>query len=248
MIRTESKSGGEAARSFHTTHWSVVLEAGGSDGSARTALETLCRNYWYPLYAFVRRRGYDTHQAQDLTQEFFTRLLASESLKTAQPERGRFRTFLLGALKNFLANDWRDAHRLKRGGGAEFLSWDELDPERRYALEPADRASAESLFDRRWAQAVVSGALARLEAELRREGTAERFVALKVFLQGDGEADSYASAAARLGLSEAATKSAIFRMRRRYGELIREEIAQTVATPAEVEAEIQYLIALLAGT
>ena len=225
-----------------------MLEAGGSDGSARTALETLCRNYWYPLYAFVRRRGYDTHQAQDLTQEFFTRLLASESLKTAQPERGRFRTFLLGALKNFLANDWRDAHRLKRGGGAEFLSWDELDPERRYALEPADRASAESLFDRRWAQAVVSGALARLEAELRREGTAERFVALKVFLQGDGEADSYASAAARLGLSEAATKSAIFRMRRRYGELIREEIAQTVATPAEVEAEIQYLIALLAGT
>jgi len=246
MIRAEAKSGAEAAQGFHTTHWSVVLEAGGSDGPARTALETLCRHYWYPLYAFVRRRGYAEHEAQDLTQEFFARLLANQSFKTAQPERGKFRTFLLGALKNFLANDWRDAHRLKRGGRMEFLSWDELDPEHRYALEPTDSAPAESLFDRRWAQAVVSGALARLDAEMRREGTAERFTVLKVFLQGDGGADSYASVGTRLGLSEAATKSAIFRMRRRYGELIREEVAQTVATPAEVEAEIQHLIALLA--
>lgn len=247
MARAEATPGGEAAQGFHTTHWSVVLEAGGGGESARTALETLCRGYWYPLYVFVRRRGHGEAEAQDLTQEFFSRLLASESLRTAQPERGKFRTFLLGALKNFLANDWRDTHRLKRGGGVEFLSWDELDPERRYALEPADGAPAESLYDRRWAQMVVSGALVRLEAEMRREGTAERFAALKVFLQGDGGTDSYASAAARLGLSEAATKSAIFRMRRRYGELIREEIAQTVATPAEVEAEIQHLIALLAA-
>lgn len=221
------------------------MEAGGGDDTARPALEILCRQYWYPLYVFVRRRGYDEHQAQDLTQEFFARLLVGDSLKTAQPERGRFRTFLLGALKHFLANDWRDSQRLKRGGGTEFISWDELEPERRYALEPMDDASAESLYDRRWAQAVVSNALAELEAESRREGLSERFAALKVFLQGNGGMDSYATVAARLGLSEAATKSAIFRLRRRYGELIREEIAQTVSSPAEVEAEIQYLITLL---
>ena len=246
MIKAEAKSGGAAAQGFHTTHWSMVLEAGGSSESSRSAMEMLCRRYWYPLYVFVRRRGYDTHEAQDLTQEFFARLLASESLKTAQPERGRFRTFLLGALKNFLANEWRDAHRLKRGGGVELLSWDELDPERRYVLEPVGSGSAESLFDRRWAQAVVSVALTRLETEMRQEGTVERFTTLKAFLQGDS-ADSYVTAGARLGVSEAAVKSAIFRMRRRYGELVREEIAQTVVTPAEVEAEIQHLIALLTG-
>jgi len=230
---------------FQTTHWSLVVEAGGGDDSARAALETLCRHYWYPLYAFVRRRGYDEHQSQDLTQEFFARLLASDSLKLAQPERGRFRTFLLGALKHFLANDWRDSHRLKRGGGMEFISWDELDPERRYALEPADGASAESLYDRRWAQAVVSNSMARLEAEFRSEGMADRFNVLKAYLQGDGGAGSYDSAGARLGVSQAAVKSAIFRLRRRYGELIRDEIAQTVASPAEVDAEIQHLITLL---
>ncbi|MEN9573642.1 MAG: hypothetical protein RL514_1497 [Verrucomicrobiota bacterium] len=245
MIRVEAKSGGEAVQGFHTTHWSVVLEAGGADGSARGALETLCRNYWYPLYVFVRRRGYDPHQAQDLTQEFFARLLAGESLKTAQPERGRFRTFLLGALKNFLANDWRDAHRLKRGGGAELLSWDGLDPASRYALEPAIDDPPEALFDRRWAQAVVTTALNRLEGEMRREGTADRCSTLKPFLQGGGDADSYAAVAVRLGLSVAATKSAIFRLRRRYAELIREEVAQTVESSSEVEAEIQYLITLL---
>lgn len=222
-----------------------MLEARGTDASAHAALETLCRTYWYPLYAFVRRRGADPHRAQDLTQEFFARLLASESLHTAQPERGRFRTFLLGALKNFLANDWRDSQRLKRGGGIETLDWDGLEPERRYALEPADGETPESLFERRWAHAVVQSALASLGDEMRREGTGERFAVLQPFLQGGGDDSSYAAAAARLGLSVAAAKSAIFRMRRRYGALIRENIAQTVATPAEVEAEIQHLIALL---
>ncbi len=244
-IESEAMAGQPAGRGFETTHWSVVLEAGGSSESARPALETLCRGYWYPLYAFVRRRGHGEAEAQDLTQEFFARLLAGESLKTAQPERGRFRTFLLGALKNFLANDWRDAHRLKRGGGAELLSWDGLDPASRYALEPASDDPPEALFDRRWAQAVVTAALNRLEGEMRREGTADRCTTLKPFLQGGGDAESYAAVAGRLGLSTAATKSAIFRMRRRYGELIREEIAQTVASPAEVEAEIQHLITLL---
>lgn len=238
-------SGRALPRDFRTTQWSMVLEAGGTEAEARPALETLCRAYWYPLYAFVRRRGYDSHRAQDLTQEFFARLLASESLKTADPGRGRFRTFLLGALKNFLANDRRDADRLKRGGGTEIFSWDELESEQRYALEAEDGSSPEMLFDRRWAQAVVSAALARLEAEMRHEGTLERFTALKIFLQGDGSADSYAAVSTRLELSPAATKSAIFRLRRRYGELIRHEIAQTVADPADVEREIQHLIALL---
>jgi RNA polymerase sigma-70 factor (ECF subfamily) len=230
---------------FATTHWSLVLEARGTDESSRAALETLCRTYWYPIYAFVRRRGADTHRAQDLTQEFFRRLLADDSISTARQERGRFRTFLLGALKNFLANDWRDSQRLKRGGGTETLAWESLEPERRYALEPADGETPESLFDRRWAHAVVQTALTALGDEMRREGTSDRFTALQSFLQGGGDDTSYATTSAVLGLSVAATKSAIFRMRRRYGELIREHIAQTVATPAEIETEIQYLITLL---
>lgn len=246
MVETKSIQASTNSRSkFRTTHWSVVLEVGTGEASSQRALESLCRSYWYPLYVFVRRRGYAEHEAQDLTQEFFARLLASESIKTAHPERGRFRTFLLGALKNFLANDWRDANRLKRGGGKEIISWDEIDPESRYSLEPMDGESADSLFDRRWALAIVSGALERLEQEFRQEGIGERFTVLKVYLQGDGNAEAYATAAERLGVSEAATKSAIFRLRRRYGEIIREEVAQTVANPEEVEVEIQHLIALL---
>ena len=234
-----------APREFRTTQWSLVVEAGGDGRAARPALEALCHAYWYPLYAFVRRRGYDAHQAQDLTQAFFASLLEKESIKQADPGRGKFRTFLLGALKHFLANDWRDQNRLKRGGGTEIFSWDGLDPEQRYALEPADTDTPEALFDRRWAKAVVSAALDRLAAEMGQEGTADRFATLKRFLQGDDVADSYTAAADRLGLSAAATKSAIFRLRRRYGQLIREEVARTVADPAEVAAEIQHLIALL---
>ena len=232
---------------FRTTHWSVVLEAGASSEDAHSALEKLCRAYWYPLYGFVRRRGYGEHEAQDLTQEFFARLLAGNSLQSVSPDKGRFRTFLLAALKNFLANDWRDAQRLKRGGGKEILSWQALDPEQRFTLEPADDSSPETWFDRRWAQAVVTSALRQQGEEMGREGLQSRFDVLKAFLQGDGGGLSYGDAAQRLGLSEPATKTAIFRMRRRYGELIREIIAETVGSSTEVEAEIQHLITVMAG-
>jgi RNA polymerase sigma factor (sigma-70 family) len=238
---------GAVPRDFRTTHWSVVLHAAGASETSRDALETLCRQYWTPLYAFVRRRGYPEHQAQDLTQDFFARFLAANSLETVAPERGRFRTFLLAALKNFLANEWRDANRQKRGGGKEFISFDEFSEEEGRHGEPSQAAEPDAVFDRRWAETVVATALTRLEKEMQSDGIHARFNGLKAYLQGDGDGLSYADAAQRVGLSEAATKTAIFRMRRRYGELIRGVIAETVDSAEEVEAEIQHLVAVLAA-
>lgn len=239
---------GQAAQ-FRTTHWSVVLRAGDiAAPESAQALETLCRNYWYPLYVFVRRRGHDAEAAKDLTQEFFARFLEAGSLRDAQSDRGRFRTFLLAAMKNFLAKEWRDANRLKRGGGCEILAWDQFDPEERYRLEPpSGEATADALFDRRWAQTLVTRVLERLREEMDRERLGERFAALKPFLQGDASGGSYADAAAKLQLSEPAVKSAIHRLRRRYAELIREEIAQTVASPEEINDEVRHLISALAA-
>lgn len=230
---------------FRTTHWSVVLEAGVGAENSRSALERLCRSYWYPLYVFVRRRGYDSHHAQDLTQEFFARLLAAESLKDVHPDKGRFRNFLISAMKNFLAKDHRDSNRLKRGGGFEFISWDELDAEQRYALEPEEVESADELFARRWAQTIVANAMELLRKEQDSEGAEDRFTALAPFLQGDGGAPSYADVAVQLKLTEAAVKSAIYRLRRRYGTLLRETIAHTVADEADIEDEIRNLISVL---
>jgi RNA polymerase sigma factor (sigma-70 family) len=224
----------------------MVLRAGNSTEEARGALERLCRAYWYPLYVFVRRRGYDAHAAQDLTQGFLLRLIADESLSTVRPEKGRFRTFLLAAMKHFLANDWRDSQRLKRGGGVEIIAWDAFDPEERYRHEPRDSRDPDTEFDRRWAQTLVTTALGRLEAEMGCEGGDSRFNALKCFLQGGGAATSYAEAARGLGIEEGAVRSAIFRMRRRYAEIIREEISETVDQAEDVEDEIRYLIAILA--
>jgi RNA polymerase sigma factor (sigma-70 family) len=231
---------------FRTTHWSVVLEAGDLD-SGKSALEKLCRTYWYPLYAYVRRRGYAEPEAQDLTQEFFLSLLEGGSLQTAHPTKGRFRGFLAAALRNFLANEWRDAHRLKRGGKAQFLSWEELHPEERFSMEPPADGSPETTFDRAWAQTVAANALERLRAEMDREGNAVRFQGLRPYLETDASTGSYAEAASVLGLSESAMKSAIHRARRRYAEIIREEIAQTVTSEEEVREEIRTLIDLLAG-
>jgi RNA polymerase sigma-70 factor (ECF subfamily) len=230
---------------FRTTHWSVVLAAGAGSAESYSALEKLCRAYWYPLYGFIRRRGHDQHQAQDLTQEFFARLLASDSLQSVSPEKGRFRTFLLAALKNFLASEWRDANRQKRGGGKEFISYDEFSTEENNHVEPARGLEPEVLFDLRWARALLAASVGRLEREMERDGLHERFVALKPFLQGD--AGSYAEAAAKTDLSEAAVTSAIYRMRRRYAEILREEVSQTVASPDEVEEEIRYLISVLSA-
>jgi RNA polymerase sigma-70 factor (ECF subfamily) len=233
---------------FATTHWSVVLQAGHTPSpQSQAALERLCRAYWYPLYTFIRRQGHGPDEAQDLTQEFFAHLLESDSFSRADPRKGRFRSFLLGALKHFLVNEWQRAHRLKRGGGCAFFSLDDTDAEARLAAEPAGELTPETAYERRWAEAVLAQVLDRLRGEFAAGGQGERFEALKVFLLAGQEPGSYADVARQLGLGETAVKSAIYRLRLRYGELIRAEIAHTVASPVEVEDELRHLLAVLCG-
>jgi RNA polymerase sigma-70 factor (ECF subfamily) len=233
------------ARVFATTRWSVVLAARGATPAAESALAVLCRTYWYPLYAFVRRNGHAPHDAQDLTQEFFARLLAKEWLGEVARERGRFRSFLLAAMQHFLANEWRDAQRLKRGGGVVFVPFDARDAEDRYLHEPADPLTAEQIYDRRWALDLLERSLARLRTEFEGAGKAAHFEALKFCLTGDKVA--LANVAAQLGSSEGAIKVAVHRLRERYRELIRAEIAETVEGPERIEAELQELQAALRG-
>jgi RNA polymerase sigma factor (sigma-70 family) len=234
---------------FVTTRWSVVLRAGqAGTPEAGAALDKLCGAYWFPLYAFARREGCGPEEAQDLTQEFFCRLLARNSLQSADPARGRFRSFLLTAFKNLMANEWKRAHRQKRGGGAEAFSLDQMDAEERYCVEPVDNLTPEKVFERRWAEALLARVLARLEAECDGSGPerARRFEVLKVFLLEDKGTLPLAAAAERLGLSLVATKGLVHRLRQRYRDLFREEIAHTVAAPEEVEDEIRHLFRALA--
>jgi RNA polymerase sigma factor (sigma-70 family) len=230
-------------RFFATTRWSVVLAAGGATDVAETALAVLCRIYWYPLYAFVRRNGHAAHDAQDLTQEFFARLIAKEWLGEVARERGKFRSFLLAAMQHFLANEWRDAQRLKRGGGVTFVPFDARDAEDRYLHEPADALTPEQIYDRRWALDLLDRSLARLRSELDAAGKAAHFEALKFCLTGDKVA--LAEVSVQLGSSEGAIKVAVHRLRERYRELIRAEIAETVDGPERIEAELQELQAAL---
>lgn len=236
-----------AAQNFRTTHWSVVLRAGEEESPRRrNALEELCRTYWFPLYAFVRRKGHKEEEAKDLTQAFFAHLLEKKHrLEGVGPEKGKFRTFLLCSLTNFLANEWDRARTLKRGGSVNFISLDEQDPEERYRLEPTDQLTPERLFERRWAQATMTQVLARLRSEFDEMGKERRFDTLKGFLLGDSEFTSYAEAAEQLGVTEQAIKGAVHRLRRRFGELLREEIGQTVEKPEAVDEEIRYLLAAL---
>jgi RNA polymerase sigma factor (sigma-70 family) len=230
-------------RDFRTTHWSMVLRAGDSQSpdSAR-ALERLCRTYWYPLYAFVRRKGHSHEEAQDLTQGFFEKLLAKDYLADADRQRGKFRTFLLTSFSHFLANEWDRSRTLKRGGNVVLVSLEaEAEAEERYKLEPVDNASADKIFEQRWAHTLMATVLERLAAETE----AKRFEALKNFLMGD-DTESYAGAAAQLGISVAAVTSAIHRLRARFGVLLRDEIGNTVASPEEVEDEIVHLMNVLA--
>ncbi len=225
-----------------------MLRAGTTDSaSAAPALEQLCRTYWYPLYAFVRRKGHSPHDAQDLTQAFFARLLEKNYVAQADRERGRFRTFLLAALTHFLADEWDKARRLKRGGGREVISFDAASAEERYRLEPIDQLDAAKLYERRWVTTVFDQVLARLEKEFRDSGKGGLFDQLKGSLLAEEPALSYAAVGAQLSLTESAVKQAVHRMRRRYGELFREEIAQTVAGPGEVEEELKHLFAVLSG-
>ena len=233
---------------FATTHWSVILAATRSDTTrAQAALASLCQAYWYPLYSFVRRRGYEAHDAQDLTQEFFARLLEQKWLAQADRERGRFRTFLLAAMGHFLANEWDKARTQKRGGGVQIVPLQLDSAETRYGKEPADPMTPEQGYDRHWALALLEKVLAGLREEHVAAGTEELFDALKPCLVGDSQAQPYAALGARLGMTEGAVKVAMHRLRQRYRQLLREEIAHTVATPDEVNEEMRYLFAVLTG-
>jgi len=241
---TPHESPGRSA--FVTTQWSAVLAAGSSDtAQSRAALEQLCRGYWYPLYAHVRRRGYDAHSAQDLTQEFFVRLLGRDWIARADQARGRFRTFLLTALERFLANEWDKSRAQKRGGGVRPLSLQFDTAETRYGAEPADTHTPEQAFERRWAVTLLDAVLRRLEAEQHAEGKAEQFAALKQCLVGDRASLPYGQIAQAAGLSEGAVKVAVHRLRQRYRELLRAEIAGTVASSDEVDAELRHLFNVL---
>jgi len=232
------------ARDFHTTRWSLVLCAGGEGAGAYSALSGLCEAYWYPLYAFIRRQGYTAHDAQDLTQEFFAGLVERGGVGHVAPERGRFRTWLLTALKHFLINEWRRARTQKRGGGAITVSFDD-DAEARYLREPADPMSADKLFDRRWALTLLDRVLERLGTELAQSGKSAHFEALKFCL--GGEKHAYGEIAISLGMTESAVKVAAHRLRERYRALIRAEIAETVASSEEVDGELRDLFAALSG-
>jgi RNA polymerase sigma factor (sigma-70 family) len=231
---------------FTSTHWSVVLAAG-QDASAEKseALERLCRTYWYPLYAFVRRRGYPQHEAQDLTQSFFERLLDKQYLKAVDRTKGKFRSFLLASLEHFLANEWRRSQAQKRGGNMSFISLDDDSAERHYLQVPGAGLSPEQLFEQQWATALLEHVLANLRAEFVAEGKGELFEQLKVYLTCERQG-GYAEMAARLKTTEAGVKMAVSRLRHRYGVLLREEIASTVARPEDIEEELRALFAALA--
>lgn len=231
---------------FPTTRWSRIILAGDPDASlARESVAELCGAYWYPLYAYIRRRGYDPEQARDLTQDFFTRALEKGLLAEADPARGRFRSFLRTVCAHFLANRRDREQARKRGGGRAMVSIDPIDAEGRYALELADGLTPERIFDRSWALTLLSRVVDRLGREYDEAGKAATFEALRGVLAGDPDAPSYADVAARLGSTEGAARVAAHRLRRRYGELLRGEIASTVVEPAEIEDEIRDLFAAL---
>jgi len=229
---------------FPTTRWSLVVAASDPKRKeVRSALASLCENYWYPLYAFLRRRGYPADQAQDLTQEFFIRVLEGRYLDRADPEKGRFRAFLLTSLKFFVCDE-QDRNRAQKRGGGALLPLEFSSGEERYQREPAHDETPESIFERRWALSALDRVVENLRSEFVQHGRPEHFERLKVFLLGQSDAP-YAALAREINTSEGALKVAIHRLRKRYRELFRREIADTVADPAEVESELRYLAAAL---
>ena len=232
---------------FTTTHWSVVLAAGQDCSPQSTeALEQLCRTYWYPVYLYVRRRGHSVEDAQDLTQQFFAQLLEKRFFTLADPARGRFRSFLLLALERFLINEWKRAHRLKRGGEGHWMSLNTQEGEQRYAEEPATATlTPDRAYERRWAMTLLEQALAAVRQEYIAAGNARVFEELAELLWGKDVSTSYAQTGERLGLTEGAARGAMHRLRERYRERLRAEVAHTVAHPGEVEDELRYLIAVI---
>ncbi len=243
---SEAHLGGAA---FVTTHWSVVLASAEHDSPrARAALEQLCRTYWYPLYCYIRRRGYSHEDAEDLTQGFLLRWLESKSFARADASKGRLRSFLLGGLNHFLSDQWDRASAQKRGGGQPMLSFlDTQAADERYRRESVDERTPEKLFNQRWALTLLDQVLARAQQEFDTAGKHELFQRLRTFLIAGAGEESYAQVSAELGMSREAVKKAAQRMRQRYYQLFREEVAHTVADPAEVEEELRYLCAVMAA-
>jgi RNA polymerase sigma factor (sigma-70 family) len=228
---------------FTTTHWSVVLSAGRGQGSE--ALEILCRTYWYPVYAYIRRKGLATDDAKDATQAFFVTLLERQSLQNASPDKGRFRSYLMSAVNYFLADEHAKATTLRRGGGRMPVELDAIDAEERYRLEPSVPPTPEQLYDRRWALTILDRALKRLGEEYRQTKRGALFEEIQSFLTADPPSAGYAQIATSLEMQEGALKTAIHRLRRRYREFCREEVGRTVADPADIEAELRYLCEVL---
>lgn len=236
-----------AGRAFEPTQWSLVRAAGLTSAASTEALEKLCEAYWPPIFAHLRMKGHNPHEAEDLTQEFFSRILKDNVFATVSPEKGRFRTFLLAALKHFLINEWKRGTTLKRGGGVVVVDLDGLDPSVRDACEPHSNENPELAFDRRWALTLLAKVRGRMRREYEAAGQAERHDALKGYLLDGAEPVSYAATAEATGLSESAVKSAVYKIRQRFGELLRAEISRTVQTGEEVDDELRHLIRALRG-
>jgi len=231
---------------FDTTRWSVVAAAGDSASPrSRDALTTLCQGYWYPVYAQFRQLGTGPDAAQDLTQGFFAELLEKGALKVADPDRGRFRSFLKASLRHYLSHERRRERAVKRGSGQTLIALDADQAESMYGLEPADEETPESVFEERWARTLLQQVLDRLRGEMRGDAGRERFRRLEPFLTGQGERGRYKDVAAELDMTESAVKVTLHRMRRRFGELLREEVASTVADPQDIDVEIHYLFQAL---
>jgi RNA polymerase sigma factor (sigma-70 family) len=245
----EARQGGnppQRGQGFQTTRWSQVLRAAGGDSAeSREALAQLCQDYWYPLYAYVRKRGHSAPDASDLTQSYFSLLIEKGYLRQVRPEAGRFRAFLLASLRNFLANEWDKATALKRGGGVRILSLDSAQAEERYLKEPSDLLTPEEVYERRWALTVVERTMDRLATEFAERGRKEHFDLIEPQLTGRRPKTPYREVAAQLGVSEEAVKAEVSRARRRYGQLLRTEIGETVSTEEEIDAEIRYLLHLV---
>jgi RNA polymerase sigma factor (sigma-70 family) len=242
---TSGRSVDTGAAVFVTTHWSVVLAAQGPSPAAEEALQKLCSTYWRPIYSFVRREGRSVEDAQDLTQSFFARLLQRRDFDAVREEKGRLRSYLLISLKHFLINERQRAMSIKRGEGQALVPLDELVARERNDPEPADTLTADRIYERRWALTVLEQVLARLEKEYRTAGNSGLFVRFKELLADESDGISQAKIASELGMTENAVKQAYHRFRQRYRELLREEIAHTVAAPGDIEDELRHLIGVL---
>lgn len=240
-----NRNSSSASPAFTTTSWSMILEASGEEGAGATeALSDLCQRYWFPLYAFVRGKGFDRSQAEDLTQAFFAELLAKKRIQFAEPSRGSFRTFLLASLMNFISNHWRSEKALKRGGGQNVLSIDYGQADTKYADQPADPMTPEKIFERNWALSILEQTLASVEQQYQDSGKSELFGTLKCFLSGDDEV-AYSELSESTGMREGALKVAVHRLRQRYGQQLRLQIAKTVDSPAAVDEELAALFQAL---